>query len=65
MINICTLGIFYGRQKLFKVNLGRGGLGPMYDVTPDGKKFVVGEQAGAETEPLTVIVNWPALLKKQ
>ncbi|HEV2615302.1 MAG TPA: protein kinase [Candidatus Acidoferrales bacterium] len=52
-------------QELFKVNPGRGGLGPMYDVTADGKKFVIAEQAEQDTAPLTVVVNWPALLKKQ
>ncbi|MGH9730233.1 MAG: protein kinase domain-containing protein [Candidatus Acidiferrales bacterium] len=52
-------------QELFKANPGRGGLGPMYDVTADGKKFVIAEQAQQDTAPLTVVVNWPALLKKQ
>lgn len=50
-------------RELFKINPGRGGLGPMYDVSADGKKFVVAQQAGTEIEPLTVVVNWPALLK--
>jgi hypothetical protein len=35
-----------------------------YDTAPDGQRFLVRatpEQAG---KPLTVIVNWPALLKQ-
>ena len=49
-------------QELFKIGSGRGGLGPMYDVSADGK-FVVAEQTGQDITPLTVVVNWPALLK--
>ncbi|HKV29004.1 MAG TPA: protein kinase, partial [Candidatus Acidoferrales bacterium] len=52
-------------QELFKANLGKGGLGPMYDVSADGKKFVVVEGVGQATATLAVVVNWPALLKKQ
>ena len=52
-------------QELFKIESGRGGLGPMYDVSADGKKFVVSEQAGEDIAPLTIVTNWPALLKKQ
>jgi hypothetical protein len=35
-----------------------------YDTTPDGQRFLVlaTPQHGA-AQPLTVIVNWPALLK--
>ncbi|HEV2488891.1 MAG TPA: protein kinase [Candidatus Acidoferrales bacterium] len=36
-----------------------------YDVSADGKKFVVATQSVQITsEPLTLVVNWPALLKK-
>ncbi|HXT87058.1 MAG TPA: hypothetical protein VN745_08550, partial [Verrucomicrobiae bacterium] len=52
-------------QELFKIGAGRGGLGPMYDASADGKRFVVAEQTGQDITPLTVVVNWPALLKKQ
>jgi hypothetical protein len=37
----------------------------MYDVTPDGKKFLVVTRAEQESQRLTLVVNWPALLKKQ
>jgi serine/threonine protein kinase len=37
-----------------------------YDVSADGKKFVVATQSTQGTsEPLTLVMNWPALLKKQ
>jgi serine/threonine protein kinase len=37
-----------------------------YDVSSDGKKFVIDTEANEKTaEPLTLIVNWPSLLKKE
>jgi serine/threonine protein kinase/WD40 repeat protein len=37
-----------------------------YDVSSDGKKLVVVSEANEKTaEPLTLISNWPALLKKE
>ena len=37
-----------------------------YDVSSDGKKFIITTQPDEKTaEPLTLIVNWPALLKKE
>jgi Tol biopolymer transport system component len=33
-----------------------------YDVTPDGERFIVSEVSGES--PITVVVNWPALLKR-
>lgn len=52
-------------QPLFQTNpLGTSGW--LYDVSADGKKFVVVSQGAAKTgEPLTLVTNWPALLKKQ
>jgi eukaryotic-like serine/threonine-protein kinase len=36
-----------------------------YDVSADGKKFVIDTQvAQNSTQPLTLVLNWPALLKK-
>ncbi|HEV2982858.1 MAG TPA: hypothetical protein VGX46_00645 [Vicinamibacterales bacterium] len=36
-----------------------------YEVTPDGQRFVVEElMTGGSPSPLTVVVNWPALLPK-
>jgi len=37
-----------------------------YDVSSDGKRFIVDTQADEKaSEPLTLIVNWPELLKKE
>ncbi|MHB8540928.1 MAG: protein kinase domain-containing protein [Candidatus Acidiferrales bacterium] len=37
-----------------------------YDVSADGKKFVVVSQGAQQASaPLTLVVNWPALLKKK
>ena len=36
-----------------------------YDTAPDGQRFLVRATPGREaSQPLTVIVNWPALLKQ-
>ncbi len=35
-----------------------------YDAAPDGQRFLVLETAEHATQPLTVIVNWPALLNR-
>jgi hypothetical protein len=35
---------------------------PPYDVAPDGQHFLVRATPGQAGQPLTVIVNWPALL---
>jgi eukaryotic-like serine/threonine-protein kinase len=35
-----------------------------YDVAPDGQRFLVLDTPEHAAQPLTVIVNWPALLKK-
>jgi hypothetical protein len=35
-----------------------------YDAAPDGQRFLALENAEHATQPLTVLVNWPALLNK-
>jgi serine/threonine protein kinase len=35
-----------------------------YDIAPDGQRFLIPGPAQQAPEPLTLIVNWPALLKK-
>jgi hypothetical protein len=35
-----------------------------YEVAPDGQRFLVRATSAQASRPLTVIVNWPALLKK-
>jgi hypothetical protein len=44
---------------------GQPGNGFQYDVTADGKRFLVDTiTASASAPPLTVVVNWTAGLKK-
>ena len=40
--------------------------GWIYDVTPDGKRFIVATRLPEppSAEPITLVVNWPGLLKK-
>ena len=45
-------------QALFKIPVGSG----LYDVTPDGKRFVVTIQKVNPNRPLTLVVNWTARL---
>lgn len=35
-----------------------------YDVSPDGQRFLVNEGVEEDQAPITLLVNWPALLKK-
>ena len=38
----------------------------VYDVTPDGKRFIMIDRGVQETSaPLTLVVNWPGLLKNR
>ncbi|HEU5410484.1 MAG TPA: protein kinase, partial [Candidatus Acidoferrales bacterium] len=55
-------------RPLFHPNMVNPASGPgrYWDVSPDGQKFVIVspvEQKGSQ--PLTLVTNWPALLKKQ
>ena len=36
-----------------------------YEVAPDGQRFLVRVMADSGSQPLQVILNWPALLKKK
>src|SRR5262249_31227758 len=45
-------------QALFKLPGGSG----LYDVAPDGKRFVMTAQKVPPNTPLTLVVNWTALL---
>jgi Tol biopolymer transport system component len=53
-------------QVLFQMNLATSiGLSP-FDVSPDGKKFVVLTQpAHSSAEPITLVTNWTALLRNK
>ena len=52
-------------QSLFQANPSSNP-GWLYDVSADGKKFLVVSEGNAKSvEPLTLVVNWPELMKKQ
>ena len=43
----------------------RGGRFHLWDVTPDGEKFLmVSMMTEAPSEPITVVLNWTGLLRK-
>lgn len=50
-------------RELFMLSL-RSPAGPTYQPSRDGQRFLVLTSPEAAPQPLTVIVNWPALLKK-
>jgi Tol biopolymer transport system component len=37
---------------------------PQFDVFPDGQRFLVNQQISSKEEPINVLVNWAAALKK-
>ena len=50
-------------RELFQLDVSDPDVSP-YDVGPDGQNFLTVETPAHASEPLTLIVNWPALLKK-
>jgi hypothetical protein len=56
-------------HELFRLplpSLAGGGPGSIpYDVSRDGRRFLMLTNSDAAPLPLTLIVNWPALLKKR
>jgi serine/threonine protein kinase/Tol biopolymer transport system component len=57
-------------HELFQLpNVGLGASGPIglvdpFDVTPDGQRFLFAPSTLTPSEPVSLIVNWTALLKK-
>jgi Tol biopolymer transport system component len=53
-------------QPLFSVPLPGQPQAPPYEVTPDGKRFLIAAlpQQTSNELPITVVLNWPALLKQ-
>ena len=51
---------------LFETHIGDGSghVAFQYDVTADGKRFVVATTVVASAPPLTMVINWTAGLKK-
>jgi hypothetical protein len=60
------MAVLFGKARsLFRI---RAVLSPhwYYDVSPDGKRFLMNSlQQPASPEPLTLLVNWDAELKKK
>jgi Tol biopolymer transport system component len=52
-----------GTEALFATSLDVGDQRQTYSVAPDGR-FLLNVPVGTSTAPLTVVLNWPALLKK-
>ena len=50
-------------RALFTMPISENGWSP-YDTTSDGQKFLVRAVPPQASQALTVIVNWPALLKR-
>lgn len=54
-------------KALFKTNMLslRGNTAHEFEVSPDGQRFLIGTLVGdSKLQPPTVILNWPALIKK-
>jgi hypothetical protein len=54
-------------QALFRANIATVAPNAAgdFDISPDGQKFVVVTPVQQkESQPLTLVTNWPALLKK-
>ena len=53
-------------RPLFKASMPLDPAGSVtYDVSPDGKRFIVNTSKTAEDQPLTIVTNWTAELKHQ
>jgi hypothetical protein len=50
-------------QLLFDAHSGFGGF-PHYDVTPDGRRFIVATLSEGGSAPMNLVVNWTADVKK-
>ena len=50
-------------RQLFKVDDYH--LTPIFDVTPDGRRFIVTTFDDQASASITLVINWPALLRKQ
>jgi eukaryotic-like serine/threonine-protein kinase len=52
-------------QRLFQTNMSLSAIGSQYDVSIDGKSFLVADRTPVgPAPPITVVLNWPALLKR-
>jgi Tol biopolymer transport system component len=65
----CSFNIGQVKRLLGNIRLAGGGTRPVaYDVSTDGQKFIVplviDTSSGQPVPPLTLVQNWPALIKK-
>ena len=51
-------------RAMFQTELNVAGLRQSYAVSADGNRFLLNTSLGTESPPITVVLNWPALLKK-
>jgi serine/threonine protein kinase/Tol biopolymer transport system component len=65
-VDASPFGLQLGKpQSLFQTRLEFDLISRQYDVAPDGKRFLLAQPLeGSASVPITVIVNWPALLKR-
>ena len=50
-------------RAMFQTELNVAGLRQSYAVSADGNRFLLNTPLGTESPPITVVLNWPALLK--
>jgi hypothetical protein len=51
-------------RALFQTELNVNALRQSYAVSADGQRFLLNTSLEAGSPPLTIVLNWPALLKK-
>ena len=50
-------------RAMFQTELNVAALRQSYAVSADGNRFLLNTLPGMESPPITVVLNWPALLK--
>jgi serine/threonine protein kinase len=65
VVPVTTRGAFDAGpvRELFQLEVADA-LGSLYDVSPDGQRFLVNVRVGEPVAPITVVVNWMADLNK-
>jgi Tol biopolymer transport system component len=66
-VEVTTAGLFKAAEpkRLFGANYGGvAGMGYAWDVTPDGKRFLLKIVGSAAQDPITLVQNWTAGLRK-
>ena len=65
VVPVATHGAFEAGsvRDLFQLDVADA-LGSLYDVSPDGQRFLANVRVGERVAPITVVVNWMADVKK-